>query len=82
MAKLLAYKYLSAYLKNLEAYRYADSLNPVSEDEILAVEADLRTLDDMALHGSSNDELRLNLLNDIRSLPTWRAMVDETIKGV
>lgn len=82
MAKLLAYKYLSAYLKNLKAYRYADSLNSVSEDEILAVEADLRTLDDMALHGSSNDELRFNLLNDIRSLPTWRAMVDETIKGV
>ena len=82
MAKLLSYKYLSAYLKNLEAYRYADSLNPVSDDEILAVETDLKTLDDMALHGSTNDELRLNLLNDIRSLPTWRAMVDETIKGV
>ena len=82
MAKLLAYKYLSAYLKNLEACKYDDPLNPVSDEEILAVVKDLKTLDDMKLHGSSNDELRLNLLKDIRSLPTWRAMVNETIKGV
>lgn len=82
MAKLLAYKYLGAYLRNLKAYKYAVTSNPISDQEITAVEADLKALDDMALHGASNDELRLNLLNDIRSLPTWRAMVDETIKGV
>ena len=82
MAKLLAYKYLSAYLRNLKAYKFSDSLNPVSDKEILAVETDLKTLNDMSLHGSSNDSLRINLLNDIRSLPTWRAMLDETIKGV
>lgn len=82
MAKLLAYKYLSAYLRNLEAYRYASSSDPVREEEIQAVTEDLKELDEMGLHGSTNDELRLNLLNDIRSLPTWQAMVDETIKGV
>lgn len=82
MAKLLAYKYLSAYLRNLEAYKCAVSSDPISDEEITAVETDLKELDEMALHGSSNDELRLNLLNDIRSLPTWQAMVDETIKGV
>lgn len=82
MTKLLAYKYLSAYLRNLKAYKYVSSSKPVGEDEISAVEADLKTLDALALHGNSNDELRLNLLNDIRSLPTWQAMVTETIKGV
>ncbi|SFK53347.1 AAA domain (dynein-related subfamily) [Lachnospiraceae bacterium KH1T2] len=82
MVKLLVYKYLSAYLRNLEAYKYADSSNPVGDEEILAVEMDLRALDEMSLHGESNDELRLNLLNDIRNLPTWHAMRDGIIKGV
>ena len=82
MAKLLAYKYLSVYLRNLEAYKYVVSSDPVSNEEISAVKTDLKTLDDMALHGATNDELRLNLLKDIRSLPTWRAMLNETIKGV
>ncbi|MCI1723631.1 MAG: ATP-binding protein [Lachnospiraceae bacterium] len=82
MSKLLTYKYLSAYLRNLKAYKLIASSDPVSDGEIAAVESDLRALDKMALHGTSNDELRLNLLNDIRSLPTWQAMVDETIKGV
>ncbi len=82
MAKLLAYKYLSVYLMNLETYKYTASSGAVRDEEIIAVKADLHALDEMALHGESNDELRLNLLNDIRSLPTWQAMVDETIKGV
>ena len=82
MAKLLAYKYLDAYLRNLKAYKYVEPSNPVKEEEISAVKADLQTLDEMSLHGNTNDELRLNLLNDIRSLPTWRAMMNETIKGV
>lgn len=82
MAKLLAYKYLAVYLRNLKAYKYVESSDPVKEEEISVVEADLQTLDKMPLHGSTNDELRLNLLNDIRSLPTWQAMVNGTIKGV
>lgn len=82
MVKLLVYKYLHAYLRNLEAVKCATSSDSVRDKEIAAVNADLQVLDEMALHGESNDELRLNLLNDIRSLPTWQAMVDETIKGV
>ena len=74
--------YLSVYLRNLETYKYTASSGAVRDEEIIAVKADLHALDEMALHGESNDELRLNLLNDIRSLPTWQAMVDETIKGV
>lgn len=82
MTKLLAYKYLSSYLRNLEAFKYSASSDPVANEDIEAVKADLKTIDEMPLHGSSNDELRINLLKDIRSLPTWRAMMDETIKGV
>lgn len=82
MSKLLAYKYFEAYLRNLEAYRYIVSDELVSDSEIEAVKADLDALDKIPLHGANNDELRLNLLKDIRFLPTWQAMVNETIKGV
>ena len=82
MTKLLAYKYLEAYLRNLKAYKYVESFDLVTDKEISAVEADLQTIDTMDLHGISNNELRLNLLKDIRSLPTWQAMVNGTIKGV
>ena len=82
MTKLLVYKYLSSYLRNLKAFKYGPSTRPVSDAEIAAVEADLDVLDIMPLHGSTNDELRLNLIQDIRALPTWRAMLNETIEGV
>lgn len=85
MAKVLVYNYLSRYLFNLTQFKYEqidESIIEQLELEITLVKYDLKSVDDMVLRGANNDELRWNLLEDIRRLPTWDNMINGNIKGV
>lgn len=84
MAKLLVYKYLLRYMTNLKYYRN-EILDVVERNaidaELVLVDTDLQALDAMPLYGNNNDELRWNLLSDIRALPTWMGMINGSIRG-
>lgn len=89
MVKILVWKYLKRYMKNLELYKNElkdSSAKTKLDDEINAVKGDIQKIEDLKFHlepqYGKDDEPRWNLLKDIRELQTWQDMINSKIKGV
>ncbi len=85
MVKVLVYDYLEKYVRNLKGMKNEQADPGVAaqiESEIAAVLIDMEKIDQLELRGANNDELRWNLLSDIRALPTWANMKSKTLRGV
>ncbi len=84
IVKVLVYEYLRIFKNNLEALlnETTDSSRATEiRDDIIKVETDLQTVDRMRWHGSDMDARRWNLLDEVKNLPTWKCMLDGSLKG-
>lgn len=84
IVKVLVYEYLRIFRDNLKEM-LIETTNVTEatkiKNDIQMVEQDLKFIDSVQWHGTDPDERRWNLLDDIKSLPTWIKMVNDSLKG-
>lgn len=84
MIKVLVYEYLRIFRDNLTMMlRETVDLSEVADirEDIDRVNTDLLSVENIKWHGADPDERRWNLLDEIRQLPTWNLMVNNSLKG-
>lgn len=84
IVKVLVYEYLRIFRDNLREMlmETTDLTEAIKiKNDIQMVEQDLIFIDSVQWHGTDPDVRRWNLLDDIKNLPTWKKMINNSLKG-
>lgn len=84
IVKVLVYEYLRIFRDNLKEMlmETTDLTEAIKiKNDIQMVEQDLIFIDSVQWHGTDPDVRRWNLLDDIKNLPTWKKMINDSLKG-